>query len=145
MNFARVATALHIRFTNLSYFDKETRANVWKLIETLCEEESRNVEPTDIEDDVQVHDWEQNDYVDDVEALYEKVDRYRKVKQNIKADPLEFWHMNEKLYPSLAKLARRLLNVPGTSVPSERLFSTTGFVGNKQRCSLSDENIEILC
>ena len=80
---------------NLSCFDKETSADVWKFIETLCEEESRNVEPIDIEDDVQVHDWEQNDDVDDVEAQLfismNEVDRYRKVKQNMKADPLEFW------------------------------------------------------
>ena len=74
-----------------------------------------------------------------------EVDRYWKVKQNIKADPLGFWQMNEKLYSTLAKLARRHLNLPATSVPSEKSFSTTGLVVNNQRCLLSDENIEILC
>jgi len=42
------------------------------------------------------------------------------------ADPLKWWKNHEHLYPHFAMLAQRYLAVPGTSVPSERVFSTAG-------------------
>ncbi|KAF9970567.1 hypothetical protein BGZ75_002245, partial [Mortierella antarctica] len=38
-------------------------------------------------------------------------------------DPLGWWCVNKQRYPRLAVLARRFLAIPGTSVPSEQLFS----------------------
>ena len=38
-------------------------------------------------------------------------------------EPLSWWKVNSFKYPGLAKLARRLLSSPPSSVESERLFS----------------------
>jgi len=47
--------------------------------------------------------------------------------------PLQWWAANQKSYPLVAEIARRLLAIPATSVPSERLFSKAGDVITKKR------------
>lgn len=42
------------------------------------------------------------------------------------ADPLKWWKTHEHLYPHVGMLAQRYLAVPGTSVPSEKVFSMAG-------------------
>ena len=59
-------------------------------------------------------------------------------------DPLEWWKTHEDEFPRLAMLARRYLCVMATSVSCERIFSTSGWIVNKRRCSLSDERISTL-
>ena len=44
------------------------------------------------------------------------------------SDPLLWWKTHETTFPHLAKLARRYLCVPATSVPSERMFSKGGII-----------------
>jgi len=39
---------------------------------------------------------------------------------------LEWWKANHAGFPHLSVLARRVLAIPATSAPSERLFSTAG-------------------
>eukprot|EP00117_Sycon_ciliatum_P035082 scpid56897/ scgid26660/ len=53
------------------------------------------------------------------------------------AYPLEWWRKNGDRLPNLEKLARALLCVPATSVPSERVFSAAGYIVNKLRAALS--------
>ena len=62
------------------------------------------------------------------------------------ADPLLWWRDNEKSLPDLrlVKVAKSLLYTPATSTPSERLFSTTGFLCNKRRASLLPLNLAML-
>ena len=64
--------------------------------------------------------------------------------RNGEINPLEFWRENERRYPKLSKMARKYLAVPATSAPSERLFSRTGNIDNKLRCSLLPENVNKL-
>jgi len=47
--------------------------------------------------------------------------------------PLAWWATNQVNYPNVARLARKLLAVPATSVASERLFSKAGEVTTKKR------------
>ena len=39
-------------------------------------------------------------------------------------------------FPKLARAAKRCLCIPATSMPSERIFSTAGYIVNKRRSSL---------
>jgi hypothetical protein len=64
--------------------------------------------------------------------------------RNGEINPLEFWRENATRYPKLAQMARKYLAIPATSVPSERLFSRTGNIATKLRCSLLPENVNKL-
>ena len=44
---------------------------------------------------------------------------------------LKCWKENSIKYPRLSVLAPQYLSIPGTSIPSERIFSTTGLLVNK--------------
>lgn len=49
---------------------------------------------------------------------------------------LEWWKKNQYEYPRLSKLARRILAIPASSVPSERVFSLAGNLISKKRSRL---------
>lgn len=55
-----------------------------------------------------------------------------------------FWDHNKHLSP-LGTIATRYLCVPATSVPSERLFSTAGYIVGSRRTRLHTDAVEMLC
>ncbi|KAK7124043.1 hypothetical protein R3I93_022218 [Phoxinus phoxinus] len=57
-------------------------------------------------------------------------------------DPLEWWSTNHHVYPLLAKLAKRYLCIPGTSVAAERVFSTVGDIVSAQRSTLTPQHVD---
>ena len=59
-------------------------------------------------------------------------------------DILEWWKNHSKVYPVLSRMARDILCVQATSTPVERLFSEAALTVTKNRCSLSDKNIQAL-
>jgi hypothetical protein len=59
-------------------------------------------------------------------------------------NPLAWWKSREFTYPTLAKLARRILAQPATSASSERLFSSAGLTIAKDRASIDPDNAEDL-
>jgi zinc finger BED domain-containing protein 1 (E3 SUMO-protein ligase ZBED1) len=58
--------------------------------------------------------------------------------------PFQWWAENKTRFPSLALLAQKLLCIPATSVPSERLFSKAGDVITKKRSSLAPKKAEMV-
>ena len=87
----------------------------------------------------------ENDTVDLNTEIRNEVHAYFSSKRPPKKeDPLEWWKTNEGKFPSLAKLARSYLCIPGTSTPSERLFSVSGNIVSKKRASLSQEHVDML-
>jgi hypothetical protein len=58
--------------------------------------------------------------------------------------PLLWWRTNEDSFPLLARLAKRVLAIPSTSVSSERVFSTAGDIVTATRSALNPENVDRL-
>lgn len=59
------------------------------------------------------------------------------------AGPLAWWKNNKERYPRLARAAKRLLCIPATSTPAERIFSKAGFIVNKSRSCLLPKNVDM--
>ena len=59
-------------------------------------------------------------------------------------DALQWWKMRQNCYPALANLAKHYLYVCATSMPSERIFSKSGYICSKHRNRLLQENVNIL-
>ncbi|XP_076325046.1 E3 SUMO-protein ligase ZBED1-like [Tachypleus tridentatus] len=59
-------------------------------------------------------------------------------------NPLQWWSVYRSRFPSIASVARKYLSIPGTSVPSERTFSTAGLTVSKLRASLNPEHVDQL-
>ena len=58
-----------------------------------------------------------------------------------RADPLDWWKINEGRFPSIAKLAKSTLCINASSVASECSFSTAGLLVSDLRSKISDENL----
>ena len=59
-------------------------------------------------------------------------------------NPLTWWKLNSHRFSFLASFAKTVLCVPATSVPCERLFSSSGYIVNKTRAALLPENVTSL-
>lgn len=64
--------------------------------------------------------------------------------RNKALDLLGWWKVNAPRYPIMAKIARRFLTIPATSVSSESTFSTTGRILDDYRSSLKPVMVEAL-
>ena len=61
-----------------------------------------------------------------------------------KQDPLEWWKRNCHLYPHISRLIKKYLSLPGTSVPSERIFSKAGQLVSEKRNRLKAKHVNML-
>ncbi|CAL9691264.1 unnamed protein product [Knipowitschia caucasica] len=63
---------------------------------------------------------------------------------SLEVNPVHWWKTNTTRFPRVAKLAQKYLAIPGTSVPSERVFSTARLTVNRLRTRLSPEHVDML-
>ena len=80
-----------------------------------------------------------------LEQAEDEVIAYKK-KQSVSFNDnsLDWWRANEIFFPLLGNLAKKYLSVPGTSVPSERVFSTAGDIVSGQRACLKAKHVDRL-
>ncbi|XP_065645229.1 E3 SUMO-protein ligase ZBED1-like [Hydra vulgaris] len=57
---------------------------------------------------------------------------------------LEFWRDNKDKFPLLSEAARKLLCIPASSAPCERIFSAGGNIVSAKKTKLQPENVEKL-
>ncbi len=60
-----------------------------------------------------------------------------------KEDPLLWWEQNSEFFTKLQNLAMKYLCIPGTSVPSERLFSKVGELVSARRNRLKPKHVNM--
>ena len=58
-------------------------------------------------------------------------------------DPLLWWKENERYYELIAKIAKKYLCIPSTSVPAERVFSKAGELVSMRRNRLKPKNVDM--
>jgi hypothetical protein len=58
--------------------------------------------------------------------------------------PLEWWRIYHAQYPNIWNLAQRILSIPATSAPAERVFSAASNIVNKKRVNLKPESVDLL-
>ncbi|CAG7825284.1 unnamed protein product [Allacma fusca] len=62
-----------------------------------------------------------------LEPTKQEIDRYMALPyEKEDSNPLDFWKLNESIFPILSKLARIYLGFPASSGSAERLFSIAG-------------------
>lgn len=85
---------------------------------------------------------------DNGETAQDEIDRYIKhhaaVPKDREGDILYFWKTNEKQFPTLARLARKVLCVPASSVSCESAFSKAGRTLENRRTCLSTSSVNAL-
>lgn len=60
-------------------------------------------------------------------------------------NPLMWWKtLGSGRYPHVAQMAKKYLSIPGSSVRSERVFSSAGNIVNKKRSALAPSNVDYL-
>ncbi len=69
--------------------------------------------------------------------------KMRQAGTNIITNPLLWWKEKKNVYPHIADLARRILCIPTTSAPSERVFSTAGLTNSKLRSRMVSDNADM--
>ena len=83
--------------------------------------------------------FEEEDDVTDpaIKSAQEEVAQYKMFKNiSLNDSPLQWWSVHAKQFPYMSELAKKVLSTPGTSVPSERVFSTAGDLVSASRSAL---------
>ena len=60
---------------------------------------------------------------------------------DMKCHVLSWWDATKLQYPRLYEEAIKMLIIPATSVPTERIFSVLSYLFNQNRCKLSSDHI----
>jgi hypothetical protein len=63
---------------------------------------------------------------------------------HININPLEWWKLNDNRYPLMLTSALKYLGIPGTSTPSERIFSKAEEIICRRRASLKPSTADAL-
>ncbi|CAF3424702.1 unnamed protein product [Rotaria sp. Silwood2] len=75
-------------------------------------------------------------------TISEEISHYGSlVKTDSPMDAVLFWQRYGEQMPILKAMAQKYLSAPGTSVPSESAFSSSAYIGRKERAQLSPENL----
>lgn len=76
---------------------------------------------------------------------FKEINNYLEIEElDILDNPLQWWKENCCKYKILSQLARELLCIPATSVPSERIFSKAGNIVSSKRYSLGSKLLNSL-
>ena len=152
-----LASALDPRYHQLKFFSSEQRSVIYSKLKELAVEVHAEAQTVETEAQESIAKRPRQDSAIDFllgdslgngdadRSPQDEVEIFlREPVLGTNANPLKWWKANESRFLILSKLAKRLLCIPATSVPAERIFSTSGLIVNNQRASLKPENLDML-
>lgn len=74
----------------------------------------------------------------------DELGRYLNQNCNMEEDVTSYWKTNGRNFPTLQKIARKILCIQASSSASERNFSSAGFVLNARRSLLHPDNVDAI-
>ena len=78
-------------------------------------------------------------------GVAEEIAHYRRLpRKPLKTNAYSWWAENRQQFPTLCQLARNLLALPATSVPSERAFSKAGHIVRRRCARLTPSHVDEL-
>ncbi len=126
-------------FFNITAFEPSKREPILSLIKTLLNAESSNPD-AEIFVNMQPATDRTNNYVlYSTEIELEKssndsmIEDYIKAARTTELTALDFWRTYEKVFPSLARLAKKYLSIQASSAAVERMFSISGHIFSLKR------------
>jgi len=151
-----VATVLDPALKSMIDFPDDLRAAAYEHVRSLVS--AANVQSTDVDgDEVQEPPTKRAREdarsatmsflarrVDTTQVSTTEFDRYLNVAPTPDCTLLAWWKEHQDVYPSCAAVARRYHVIPASSAASERLFSATGRLVDKERSRLRPERVESL-
>ena len=79
------------------------------------------------------------------DLVHSEIQQYRAAPTiDLTDNPLQWWCDNMYRFVNLANLARCILCIPATSVPSERVFSAAGDIVTQSRSRLKPKHVDML-
>jgi hAT family C-terminal dimerisation region len=158
---AALASALDIRYKKLRFLPSATADHVFSLLRTLYEAEIGNagaapVAPRAALDPAPVppraplilprgltRHSRTSAFTGEGGLNEDEFEKYRSVRAEdlLDIDPLKWWEEAEKSYPTMARIAKRILAIPCSSASSERKFSLAGAINKKDRTLLSSDRL----
>ena len=69
---------------------------------------------------------------------------YMSLKYTANEDILQWWKNNAQILPQLSIIAKQIFAVPASSAPSERCFSSAGFIIQERRSCLKPEIVDAI-
>ncbi|KAL1006608.1 hypothetical protein UPYG_G00074390 [Umbra pygmaea] len=155
LTWLNIATALDPRFKGLKCLSKAERSEVWASISNLVVGERPTQQPPSETTEEQPPNKRRmsvfllgssdTDTDEEEESTEQRVECYKaEPKMDMEGCPLQWWSKREGAYARLARIARKYLSTPATTVPCERLFSLSGHIVQKKRAALSPDNVNRL-
>jgi len=139
----KLASFVDLRFKNCKFLDTDEYQMLKESVQSYIMDQNSTTEyKSEIKNKVTNLLWD--DYENE-SSQHDELERYEKISQfRLTDDPFIFWKNNKYEFPNLFRLALRYLCIPGSSVPSERVFSVSGFIVDDLRNRLSPKNVEML-
>ena len=86
-----------------------------------------------------------NEVLNNEDRIQNELTRYLQCPQpEVKSNPLQWWKSHHTNFPVLSQLAKKYLSVCAISSPSERVFSTSGYIINSKRTCLKPDKVDKL-
>ena len=161
-----ITTFLDPRYKELPFLDQLTRRRIIDEVqdELLVMEETEKEDPPEVEEVIEgeppskkkkgpvekiigelFESHTQQHLPLHSDKVQKELDMYKaESPPDLDSDPLAWWSSRKELYPLMSKLVQRMFSFVATSVPSERLFSTTGNVITDKRNRLTSEHADQL-